>query len=150
MQDRTSNLRHTFLHLLTGNVLVCLLNGFNPRTYTKIHTPTVVQGAGVDGPLLWSFWYVAVFRNDFTFIGKPLILLTRWGIFYGWWRCWRPVTLPTMVAIAWPPSWIITRIGNQVKTARNGNLLSFIWNITRKKTFWMILATRYTFIVERS
>ena len=23
----------------------------------------------------------------------------RWGIFYGWWRCWRPVTSPGMVAI---------------------------------------------------
>ena len=37
--------------------------------------------------------------NDFAFSGKPLIFLTRWGIFYGWWRCWRPVTSPTMVAI---------------------------------------------------
>ena len=31
--------------------------------------------------------------------GKPLIFLTRWGIFKGWWLCWRPVTSPTMVAI---------------------------------------------------
>ena len=30
---------------------------------------------------------------------KPLIFLTRWGIFKGWWLCWRPVTSPTMVAI---------------------------------------------------
>ena len=30
---------------------------------------------------------------------KPLIFLTRSGIFYGWWRCWMPVTSPTMVAI---------------------------------------------------
>ena len=30
---------------------------------------------------------------------KPLIFLTRSGIFYGWWRCWRPVTSPTMVTI---------------------------------------------------
>ena len=29
----------------------------------------------------------------------PLIFSTRWGIFYGWWRCWGPVTSPTMVAI---------------------------------------------------
>ena len=28
-------------------------------------------------------WYVAVFWNDFTFSGKPLIFLTKWGIFYG-------------------------------------------------------------------
>ena len=29
MQDRTSNLRHTFLHLLTSHVLVYLLNAVN-------------------------------------------------------------------------------------------------------------------------
>ena len=45
------------------------------------------------------FLYVVVFRNDFTFNGKHLIFLARGGIFYGWWRCWRPVTSPTMVAI---------------------------------------------------
>ena len=28
-------------------------------------------------PLLRNFLYVAVFRNDFTFGGKPLIFLTR-------------------------------------------------------------------------
>ena len=28
-----------------------------------------------------SFWYVAVFWNDFTFSGKPLMVLTRWGVF---------------------------------------------------------------------
>ena len=53
---------------------------------SQIHTPTVVQvGAGggraVDGIPPRSFWYVAVFWNDFTSSGKPLIFLTRWGIF---------------------------------------------------------------------
>ena len=64
----------------------------DPRTYTQIHTPTVVQvgGGGVDGTPPQC--YVAVFKDDFTFSGKPLIFLTRWGIFYGWWCCWRPVT----------------------------------------------------------
>ena len=38
----------------------------NPRTYMQIHTPTVVQGGWMDPPP-WSFWYVAVFGNDFTF-----------------------------------------------------------------------------------
>ena len=55
------------------------------RTYMQIHTPTVVKGeggGGADRPPK-SFWYVAVFRNDFTFSGKPLILSTRWGIFMG-------------------------------------------------------------------
>ncbi|CAH3038827.1 unnamed protein product [Porites evermanni] len=30
----------------------------------------------------------------------PLILSTRRGIFYGWWRCWRSVTSPNMVFTA--------------------------------------------------
>ena len=71
---------------------------FNPRLYRQICTPTVVQ-AGVDGTYSRSFWYVAVFRNGVTFSGKPLIFLTRWGIFHVWWRGWKPVTSPTMVAI---------------------------------------------------
>ena len=53
----------------------------------------------VDGTPPRSFCHVAVFRNDFTFRGRPLIFLTRSGIFYGWWRCWWPVTSPTTVAI---------------------------------------------------
>ena len=70
---------------------------FNPRTYMQIHTRST---RGVDGPLPpRSFWFVAVFRNDFTFSGWPLIFLTRWGILYGWWRCWGPVTSPTIIAI---------------------------------------------------
>ena len=36
-------------------------NKLNPRTYTQIHTPTVVQGRGVDGTPPRSFSYVAVF-----------------------------------------------------------------------------------------
>ena len=52
------------------------------RTYTQIHTPpryNGVRGEGgwVDGTSLRSLWYVAVFRHDFTFSGKPLIFLTR-------------------------------------------------------------------------
>ena len=70
----------------------------NPRTYTESHTPTVVKGGGADGTPL-AFLYVAIFRNGFALSGKPLIFSTRWGIFYGWWRCWRSVTSPNMVAI---------------------------------------------------
>ena len=51
--------------------------------------------AGIDYVVVQGGWG----GGDFTFSGKPLIFLTRWGIFYGWWRCWRPVTSPTMVAI---------------------------------------------------
>ena len=66
---------------------------------TPLPLPVVQGGGGVDGTPPRSFWYVAVFRNDLIFSGKPLICLTRWGIFYGWWRCWRSVTSPTIVAI---------------------------------------------------
>ena len=50
---------------------------------TQIHTPTVVQGGGgvVNGTPPRSFWYVAVIWNDVTFSGKPLIFLTKKGIF---------------------------------------------------------------------
>ena len=63
----------------------------------------------VDGTPPLRFWYVAVYRNDFTFSWKPLILLTRWGLFYGWWRCWRPVT-SQQCSPSWPPSWIDGRL----------------------------------------
>ena len=66
------------------------------RTCKFIPPPWYKRGAGGGGGGGWnpprSFWYVAVFRNDFTLSGKPLIFLARWGIFYGWWRCWGPVT----------------------------------------------------------
>ena len=58
-----------------------------------------VGWGGVDGTPPRSCWYVEAFRNDFTFGGNPLIFLTREGIFYGGWRCWRPVTSPIIVAI---------------------------------------------------
>ena len=44
----------------------------------------------------------------------------------------------------------LPRIGNQVKTARNGNFWCFTCKITHKETLCMILATRFTFIVQRS
>ena len=57
--------------------LFCLITLFNPRTYTQIHTPTVVQGGGWMEPSPRSFQYVVVFRNDFTFSGNTLIFLKR-------------------------------------------------------------------------
>ena len=64
----------------------------NPHSYPHRST---TEGGG-DGTPPRSFWYLF----DFTFSAKPVsIFLTKWGIFYGWWHCWRPVTSPTMVAI---------------------------------------------------
>ena len=72
-------------------------------------------------------WYIAVFWNDFAFSRKPLIFLTRWGIYFGCWRCWS-----LWYHQQWSPSWILPRIRNQVKTARNGNFLCYTWKITHK------------------
>ena len=127
---------HYILHLFS--IILCAQMWLNPRTYTQIQTPTVGQGR-VDETPPRSFRYVAVFRNHFTFSGKHLIFSTRLGIFYGWWR-----------SSSWPPSWILPRIRNQVKTAINSNFLCFTWKITHKQALWMVLATIFTFIVERS
>ena len=146
------NLRELAIYRVTS------LSWVNPRTYKQIHTPLWYKREGgggvVDGTPPQSFWYVAVFWNDFTFSftfsGKPLIFLTRWGIFYGWWRCWRPVTSPTIVAILaaildFTKNWK----SDQVKSARNGNFLCFTWKITHKYTLCTSLAARFTFIVEK-
>ena len=87
---------HRHHRIATRNfILVNLTLG---RTRKFIPPPWYKGGGGVvDETPPQS--YVAVFRNDFTFSGKPLIFSTRWGIFYGWWRCWRTVTSLTMVAI---------------------------------------------------
>ena len=93
-----------------------------PRTYKQNHSPrrgTRGRGGGGCGIPPRSFWYVAVFWNDFTFSANPLIFLTRWGIFYGWWRCWRPVASPTMVAIL-AAILNFTKNWKQAKTTRNG------------------------------
>ena len=55
------------------------------RRTCKFIPPTMVHGGGLVPPLSpLGFWYAAIFRNDFAFIGKPLIFSTRWGIFHGW------------------------------------------------------------------
>ena len=48
---------------------------------------TEVEGGGGGGLMdpSQSFWYVALFRNEFAF----------GGTFYWWWHCWGPVTSPT-------------------------------------------------------
>ena len=79
----------------------------NPRTYTQSHTPTVVQGGGlIEPPYPLSFWYIAVFRNDFAFGGKLLIFPLQDEIYFigggaagGLWR-----------HQTWSPSWILSKI----------------------------------------
>ena len=40
---------------------------------------------------------------------------------------------------SWPPSWILPRIRNQVKTARNCNFLCLTWKITHKYVVCIVL-----------
>ena len=50
-------------------------DSINPRTYTQIHTPTVVQAGWMEPLPEVLIWCSTL--NDFTFSGKPLIILTR-------------------------------------------------------------------------
>ena len=103
----------------------------NLWTYKQIHTPTVVQRGGGRGdwnpsqefdmlqyfetilPLVESLWSSS--QDDVYFMGG--------GAAGGLWRHQQ-----------WSPSWILPRIRNQVKTARNGNFLCFKWKITQIST----------------
>ena len=84
--------------------------------YTDVHAnsyPHVVLGMGMNGTLPQSFWYVTLFRKDFTFSGKPLIFLQDEVYFVGG---------SAAEGQQWSPSWILPRFRNQVKTARNGDI----------------------------
>ena len=78
--------------------------------------------------------YVSLFRNNFAFSGKPLIFFTRWGIFYRWWR-----------SPSWPPSWILSRIRNQVKIVRN-NFLRLTCKITQIITLHHFIHKFYIYL----
>ena len=93
------------------------------------HTPTVVRGGG--GGRWWNsspeFLICCSISKRFCLRWKASDLLNKIRYIYGWWRCWRPLTLPTMVAILDFP-----RIRNQVTIEINGNLLCLICKITHK------------------
>ena len=69
--------------ILSGNPLcyfmVAVQNFFNPRTYTQIHTLTLLQGGGgaLMEPLPRFLDMLQYFENDFAFSGKPLTFSTR-------------------------------------------------------------------------
>ena len=86
------------LYNLDSRAIIWLSVDLNLGRTRKFIPPPLEGRRGVWNPTR-SFWYVRVFWNDLAFSGKSLIFLTRWGIFYGWWRCCRPVTSPTMFAI---------------------------------------------------
>ena len=71
----------------------------NPREHKQIHTHRGTTGVGGGGwmePLPRVF---DVLQHIETILLLVESLCHDLRIFYGWWRCWRPVTSPTMVAI---------------------------------------------------
>ena len=57
-------------------------------------------GGGWMEPLPGVFNMLQYFAMILPFKWKAFDVFYKMrGIFYGWWRCWRPVTLATMVAI---------------------------------------------------
>ena len=66
-------------------------------------------------------------RKDFSFSGKPLPSLQIEEYFMSGGAAEGPVTSPTMVAF-----WILPRIRNHVKTARNGDFLCLRSKIVNK------------------
>ena len=55
----------------------------------------------------------------------PFVFSTKWGVFCGWWRCWRSVTSPNMVAIM-----DFSRITTQVKKEKITKFLRLTCKIT--------------------
>ena len=53
-------------------------------------------------------------------------------------------------SLSWQPSLILPRFRNRVKTTRNGDFVRLRWKITHKQALSMILATRFTSIVEKT
>ena len=98
--------------------------------YMQIHTRTVVQGGGgvlMDGTLPTVFEMLQYFETILTSVEslwssmQDEVYLTGGGTAGDLWRHQK-----------WSPSWILLRIRNQVKTAKNGDFLCLWWKITQK------------------
>ena len=87
------------LNIITKNP-TCLTQ-INPRTCTQSHIPRYpYRGTrGVMGPLPRGFDMLQYLGQILPSFESLWYFRIRWGIFYGWSRCWRPVTSPNMVAI---------------------------------------------------
>ena len=72
----------------------------NPRTNKQIHTPAVVQGGGGLMEPLPGVFNTLQCIETISLLVESLChdLLNKMKYIYGWWRCWRPVTSPAMVA----------------------------------------------------
>ena len=102
-------------------IISCYRTLINPPTYTQIFTPTVVQGGWMEPvpgvfdmlqyfetilPSVESLW--SSLHDEVYFMGC--------SVAGGLWRY-------QQLSPSRPPSWILPRIRNQVKTARNGDFL---------------------------
>ena len=122
-----------------GNIFNCILCVITLCTWRT-------WGGGVDGPPSLEFliccsiskrFYLQKRAFDFSLQDEAYFMGV--GAAGGLWRHQR-----------WLPSWILPRIRNQVKTARNGDFLCLRWKVTHKQALCRTLATRFTFIVEKS
>ena len=107
-------------------------------TLGHTHRPPLwYNGVGLMETRPFSFWYVAVFQQNFAFSGKPLIFSTQWGLFCGSWHCWISVTSQNKVTI------LASRLGF-IKNLR------LTCKITHNYLRCIILSTSFTFSVEKS
>ena len=83
-----------FLLFSDSTVLV-----INPRTYMQIHTPTVVQGSGVDGPPPRVFDMLQYFETILPSVESLWYSLQDKVYFMGVGAVGGPVTSPKMVTI---------------------------------------------------
>ena len=104
----------------------------NPWTYTQIHIPTVVQGGGGgwmepprDFDMLQYFETILPSVESLWSSLQDEVYFMGGGAAGGLWRSqqWSPF---------WRPCWILPRIRNRVKFARNGDFFCLTWKITLK------------------
>ena len=111
---------------------------FNPRTYTQIHTPPWYKGWGLMKPGLPRVFDVLQYFETILPSVESLwsqqdeLYFMSGGAAGGLWR-------HQQWSSSWPPSWILPRIRNQVKTARNCNFLCLTWKITHKYVVCIVL-----------
>ena len=139
-----------FLFLITLNGPVryfILLSPYllllNPRTYTPIHTPTVAQeGGGWMEPLPGVF-------NILQYFETILPLVENLWSSYKMRYILGVLALLEACDVIYNGRHFGRNLGFYQEKPTNGNFLCFTWKITHKKTLGMIIATRFTFIVER-
>ena len=108
------------LHLHVTTAFYASSNPLN-STYRQIHTPTVVQGEGVDGnPRPLDFVVCCSISKRFYLQWKAFDLLYK--VKYILWVVALALLRSLWRHQQWSPSWILPRIKNQVKTINHKSL----------------------------